>query len=135
MAMFRYAFGRMTYMPSTVIEIIKANADTLTAQTLGLLDRDLTDEAKEIVLTALDRKYFSPEITKILSVKERFGYSYWSVETDHGKMDFTLQDTFRSIAKISDTRIVITDIKGNRFNITDVEALDHSSFRKIELYL
>jgi len=46
LAMFRYAFGRETYMPSVVIEIIKANADTLTMQTLGLLDRDLTDEAK-----------------------------------------------------------------------------------------
>lgn len=46
MAMFRYAFGRMTYMPSMVIDIIKANADTLTRQTLELLDRDLTDEAK-----------------------------------------------------------------------------------------
>ena len=45
MAMFRYAFGRMTYMPSAVIGIIKANADTLTIQTLELLDRDLTDEA------------------------------------------------------------------------------------------
>lgn len=46
MAMFRYAFGRMTYMPSTVINIIKRNADTLTMSTLELLDRDLTDEAK-----------------------------------------------------------------------------------------
>lgn len=45
MAMFRYAFGRMTYMPLTVINIIKANADTLTMSTLELLDRDLTDEA------------------------------------------------------------------------------------------
>ncbi len=96
---------------------------------------DLSDEAKEIVLASLDRKYFAPEITKINSVKDRFGYSYWSVETDHGKMDFTLQDTFRAIARISDNRVVITDIKGNRFNITDVEALDHSSYRKIELYL
>ena len=86
-------------------------------------------------MASLDRKYFAPEITKINSVKDRFGYSYWSVETDHGKMDFTLQDTFRAIARISDNRVVITDIKGNRFNITDVEALDHSSYRKIELYL
>ena len=46
MAMFRYAFGRMTYMPSTVIGIIKANADTLTMSTLELLDRDLSDEAE-----------------------------------------------------------------------------------------
>lgn len=46
MVMFRYAFGRITYMPSTVIGIIKANADTITPQALDLLDRDLTDEAK-----------------------------------------------------------------------------------------
>lgn len=46
MAMFRYAFGRMTYMPSTIIEIIKSNAKHLTTPTLELLDRDLTDEAK-----------------------------------------------------------------------------------------
>ena len=45
MAMFRYAFGRMTYMPGVVIGIIKANADTLTMSTLELLDRDLMDEA------------------------------------------------------------------------------------------
>lgn len=44
-AMFRYAFGRMTYMPSTVIGIIKANAEQLTMPTLQLLDCDLTDEA------------------------------------------------------------------------------------------
>ena len=46
MAMFRYAFGRATYMPGVVIEIIKANADTLTMQTLTLLDSDLKDEEK-----------------------------------------------------------------------------------------
>lgn len=45
MAMFRYAFGRMTYMPTTVIGIIKANAEHLTMSTLELFDRDLTDEA------------------------------------------------------------------------------------------
>lgn len=45
MAMFRYAFGRETYMPNAVIEIIKANAENLTDVTLALLDRDLTSEA------------------------------------------------------------------------------------------
>ena len=45
MAMFRYAFGRMTYMPGVVIGIIKANAEHLTMSTLELLDRDLAEEA------------------------------------------------------------------------------------------
>ena len=46
MAMFRYAFGRMTYMPGVVIDIIKHNGERLTDKCLELLDRDLTDEAR-----------------------------------------------------------------------------------------
>lgn len=46
MAMFRYAFGRMTYMPEVVIDIIKHNGERLTDKCLALLDRDLTDEAR-----------------------------------------------------------------------------------------
>lgn len=96
---------------------------------------DLGEEARKIVTESLDRKYFAPEIKKILNIKERFGYSYWDVETDHGNMSFTLQDTFRSIVRISETRLFINDIDGNRFNIADIEALDHASYRRIELYL
>ena len=45
-AMFRYAFGRMTYMPGVVVGIIKRNAKRLTDGCLALLDRELTDEAE-----------------------------------------------------------------------------------------
>lgn len=45
-AAFRYAFGRMTYMPGVVIEVIKRNAATLTDECLALLDRELTEEAE-----------------------------------------------------------------------------------------
>lgn len=96
---------------------------------------NLDDESAANVRAALARKYYTPTITKIHSLKERFGYSYWSVDTDKGKMNFTLQDTFRSIAKVSDVRLVVTDIDGNRYYILDAEALDPSSYKKIELYL
>ena len=45
-AMFRYAFGRMTYMPDVVIEIIKRNVDRLTKRTLYQLDAELCTEAE-----------------------------------------------------------------------------------------
>ena len=96
---------------------------------------NLDDESRKNALIALDRKYFTPNITKIISVKERFGYSYWVVVTDKGRMNFTLQDTFRSIARISDSRLVISDIDGNRYNILNTDSLDSSSYRKIELYI
>lgn len=45
MAMFRYAFGRMTYMPSVVIEIIKRNKENIPDRALGLINTELAEEA------------------------------------------------------------------------------------------
>lgn len=96
---------------------------------------DFDDQAKEIINKALKRKYYCPEITKIHSLKDQFGYSYWDVETDNGRMEVVLKDTFSSIARISDVFIVITDISGNRYKISDLETFDRKSYRKIELFL
>ena len=96
---------------------------------------DVGEEAAALIRASLERKYYAPEILSIENVKERFGYSYWDVTTDKGKLSFTLRDTFRSIVKVDERRIFITDIDGNRFNISDIEALDRHSYRRIELYL
>lgn len=96
---------------------------------------DFDEKSREIINKALKRKYYCPEITKIYSLKDQFGYSYWNVETDNGKMEVVLKDTFSSIARISDNFIVITDISGNRYKISDLENFDRKSYRKIELFL
>lgn len=96
---------------------------------------DFGSENAEIITRELDRKYLCPEITKIKSLKDKLGYTYWEVDTDKGEMSFSTHDTYRNIARISDTRLVISDLDGNRFSITDVLALDRKSYRKIELYL
>ncbi|MBO4794764.1 MAG: DUF1854 domain-containing protein [Clostridia bacterium] len=90
---------------------------------------------REIIERELKRKYYTPVITKIKSVKERFGYSYWEVETESGSASFAMHDTFRNTAKISEERVVLTDVDGNRYEIKDVFALDRKSYRRIELYL
>lgn len=94
----------------------------------GESDRKLLEEE-------LSRRYYMPVVKKILGIKERFGFSYWEVETADGKMHFTMQDTYRNMIRISDRRIILLDADGNRFEIPDVTALDAKSIRKIELYL
>ena len=47
MAMFRYAFGRRTYVPSAIIRIIEANAKSLDDGTLRLLDKELQEAAED----------------------------------------------------------------------------------------
>ena len=100
---------------------------------------DFDEPAKTQLIHELETKYYTPVIKKILSVKERYGFSYWKTECEFGEKSFTLQDTFRSIIKSprddGTERIFILDVDGNRYEIPDVEALDRKSYKKIELYL
>lgn len=92
-------------------------------------------EQAELICAELDRVYFCPEILKIVSVRERLGYAYFSVVTDAGEREIPLRDVYRSIIRVSDDRIVIIDIDGNRYGVSSLKALDKSSMKRLELYL
>lgn len=92
-------------------------------------------EGYELIKNELTAKYFIPKIKSILSLKEKFGYSSWKVETDVGIVSFTVRDTYRSMIKIGESRIYVLDNDGNRFEIEDYNKLDKKSYKKIELYI
>ncbi len=94
-----------------------------------------SDAEQELLSAELERKYFTPKIKKIKSLKEHRGFSYWQVETDLGDMDISLQDTYRSLNRIGEGRVIVTDIAGNRYEIEDISDLDRRSRRKLELYI
>jgi len=93
------------------------------------------EDQRKLFLEELDRRYFSPEIIKINSVKDKFGYTYWETETDAGSMTFILNNPFSNIRALEDGRIFIHDIDGNSFQIKDPSKLDAHSFKKIEIYV
>ncbi len=95
----------------------------------------LGEESRRLVVTELQRRYYSPVLLKIHSMKERYGFSYWKAETADGSVQFTLHDTYRSIVRAGGKRVLLTDVNGNRFEIPDVTALDKKSYKKIEFYL
>ena len=97
--------------------------------------KDFPKEQQELFLQELDRRYFSPEITKINSVKDKFGYTYWEAETNAGNMTFILNNPFSNIRLLEDGRVFIHDIDGNSFQIKEPAKLDQNSFRKIEIYI
>lgn len=104
---------------------------------LGLIANidDLGEDTAKILRDELDRKYYTPVIKQIISLKDKFGFSYWKVMTDEGELSFTLRDTFQSLLKVGGNRIFVNDIDGNRYEIPNLEELDRKSFRKIELFL
>ncbi len=97
---------------------------------------DFDESGKPLLVTEIERKYYSPVIVSINSLKERYGFSYWKVTDDSGKkLDFTMQDTFRNIIHTGEDSIVLVDVDGNRYTIKSILELDRKSYRKIELYL
>ncbi len=106
-------------------------------QEIGIIRRldDFTGEAGELLTKELNRRYYTSVVLSILNVKERYGFSYWKVKTAEGELSFTLHDTYRSIVRAGEKRILFLDVNGNRFEIPDIDALDRKSYKKIELYL
>ncbi len=96
---------------------------------------DISEFDKNFVIEELKRKYYTPVIKKIISMKERYGFSYWKVETETGVRSFTMQDVYRNVHKVDLNHVFLTDVDGNRYDIEDVESLDKKSYKKIELYL
>lgn len=96
---------------------------------------DFDEETGKLFLEELDRRYFSPQLTKINSVKDKFGYLYWEAETSAGHVTFIMNNPFSNIRVLEDGRIIMSDIDGNMFEISDPKKLDQASYRKIEIYL
>ena len=96
---------------------------------------DLSKEMVALVTEELDSRYFTPRIMHIASLKEEFGHVYCDVETDAGKSRFTARVGHNAAIQLADGRIVIVDVDGNRFELSDYTKLDSKYQRIIELLL
>jgi len=104
---------------------------------IGMIRRmsEFPREIQDLINEELRRRYFSPDLTKIFSVKEKFGYTYWDAETSAGHITFVMNNPFSNIRTLEDGRVFIADIDGNSFTVRDPSKLDPISYRKLEVYL
>lgn len=96
---------------------------------------DYTESTKELLLNELHRRYFTPSIQRIISIKEEFGYYYWDVVTDAGQKKFALRREQHGIISITEKRVLITDVDGNRFEILDCGSLEPKFVKILEMLL
>ncbi|QHT60916.1 DUF1854 domain-containing protein [Paenibacillus lycopersici] len=78
-------------------------------------------------------RYFAPEITRVVRVKEEFGYAYWEAETTAGLCRFTVRGGGGNTKLITAARLLITDVDGNRFVIPDLGSLTDKEYRMVEM--
>ena len=82
---------------------------------------------RDLISQELERRYFVPIIEKVLSVKEEYGSVVWKVDTDKGEIEFTIRNMRDNMVELSASRIMLTDVDGNRYEVVDIGKLDLKS--------
>ncbi len=99
------------------------------------LNEDVDEETAEMLREQMRMRYFMPKIAKINSIKDEFGFAYFDVETDKGASRFTIQMGGSAVVRLSNTRVLIQDVDGNRFEIPDLQALTTAELKKLDVFL
>ena len=114
---------------------IRQNDDK--AREIGIIEDmdELDDDTRSMLEEQLRLNYFTPVIEKIHYIKDEYGYAYFHVKTDKGECKFAINMASNAVTKLSDSRLIITDLDENRFEIRDVNALTQKERRKLDLFL
>jgi hypothetical protein len=96
---------------------------------VGLLydPSQLDAESRTLIAEDLERRYFVPIVERVLRVREEFGTIYWDVETDRGAVEIVVRNLRDNLQELSSSRVIITDIDGNRYEFPDIPKLDNKS--------
>lgn len=83
----------------------------------------LDSESRAVIDEELDRRYFTPQITKVHSVSEEFGVVTWDVDTTKGRRRFLVRNLKDSTFTLGASRVMMTDVDSNRYEIPDAYTL------------
>lgn len=127
--------------PFNYISVATA-ADGNDYKEIGILKAvdDLPQTQREIVITELDNRYYSPEVLEVVSVQDKLGYVYMELRLKNKKgieykKNCAIKDVSRNIRMLSDTSVIIFDVDGNRYIVEDLKRLSRQSMRKLDAYL
>ena len=120
--------------PESFISIREADEK---AKEIGVIKKlsDIAPDQAELIREQIKLRYFMPEITKVIDVKDEYGYAYWNVITSFGACRFTTGMGGDSVVSLSDARILITDIDGNRYEIRDFNAMTPAEKKKLDIFI
>jgi len=107
------------------------------AREIGIVEKlaDFPRDQQDMLREQIKLRYFMPVITKVLDVKDEYGHAYWNVVTTFGACRFTTQMSGDAVIHLSDSRLLVTDIDGNRYEIPDFYALSVMERKKLDLFI
>ena len=101
---------------------------------------DLKGQQRDIVIKELDNRYYSPEVLEVISVSDKLGYVYMEMRIKNKNSNVyvkscAVKDVSRNIRMLSDTSLIIFDVDGNRYIVSDLFKLDRKSIKQLDPYL
>jgi len=96
---------------------------------------ELPPDQQRLVLDDISFRYFMPEILHIVRIKSRQGMDRWTVTTDKGDKEFTVQDRKENVHMTERGVVFITDVDGCRYKIRDYRALQEKAKDELERVL
>lgn len=105
---------------------------------IGVID-DLSRLPAEQANAARDYlsfKYYIPEIVKIHKITDnRMGYLFLEAQTTAGEKKIAVNDWWHNFRFLQNKMIAVTDADGNRYRISDVDKLDKTSMKRLQLFI
>jgi len=115
-------------LPEQFISVVKEIDQEI--QEIGIISdlEGFDEEQRQIVIRAMDERYFVPEILDISRLKTKqvirgHGFDEWEIVTDRGKKIIFLFNPRENMSVSNAGVIMITDIEKNRYKISDLEKL------------
>ena len=113
--------------PDTFISLRAGTEEIGMIRDLGEFD----DKTQNIIRELMNKRYFVPVVTRIVSTKERYGGMTWNVQTDRGSKTIITKGLHEALSEASGNRYFITDVDGNRYEL-NADALDEPSRAKLD---
>jgi len=104
---------------------------------VGVLRRveGLDQTTRDLFSEQLDRRYFTPRIQRIQTLRQEAGMWRFEVETQRGPAEFFVRNWRDSAHEFGLNRWLIHSVDGGRFEIEDLNALDETSRRLLDQIL
>jgi hypothetical protein len=100
---------------------------------------ELSENQYKIVVDELEKRYYSPTVYEVKSVKDKLGYVYLELligkDDQKYKKNCAVKDVNKNIRMLDENRLAIFDVDGNRYIIQSISELDKKSLKRLEPYL
>lgn len=98
-------------------------------------EMQLSRESLRAVQEEIRRRDLTASVLRVANVRQEYGATYWTVETDRGQREFVTQNLSENSVWFGERRLLIVDVDGNRFEFEDMNRMDDRSRELVESIL